>query len=125
MFKFIVSFVLILSSVYAKDIVVYDGEANYKGQLGGGKYELADAEYFKGENNDAFMLKLTFEKKSGKFVNQEQETTITGRIINARQILIDNENGSSSSYTVGGCDGSSIAMDRFFGNIVLKMGICE
>jgi hypothetical protein len=63
----LLSFFLFSTSVFAKDIVVYGGSAEYKGQVGGGVYDLAGLEYYNGANG-AFMLKLFFDKKRGKFI---------------------------------------------------------
>jgi hypothetical protein len=49
---------------------------------------------------------------------------ITGRILNARQIVIDEDDGSQG-YNIDGCKGSTIMLDRSFGRIDLKIGICN
>jgi hypothetical protein len=57
-------------------------------------------------------------------MSQEQEVMITGRILNARQIVIDGDDGPQG-YNIEGCKGSTITLDRFFGRIDLKIGVCE
>ncbi|MDD3465545.1 MAG: hypothetical protein PHE67_00230 [Campylobacterales bacterium] len=115
--------VLFTISGFAKDIVVYGGSAEYKGQVGGGHYELSNAEYYYKPNGE-FMLQLTFEKDKGRGIKQEQDISIIGKLINAKQLNIETTNGTRS-YTISGCESNQITIDSYVGNITLNLGICE
>lgn len=110
-----------VSGLLAKDIVITSGSAVYKGQIGGGRYELSGTEYYYKPNGE-FMLKLDFERDSGRAIKLEQETTLTGRILNAKQINIDTDYGTKS-FNVNGCDGSNVSFDTYFGTMTLNIGI--
>lgn len=75
--------------MFAQNLIITGGYADYKGQVGGGHYELDKIDYYINGRGE-YKLDLVFGKKQ-KYFLQEMPETIFAEIINARQVVFKNE----------------------------------
>jgi hypothetical protein len=95
MTKILRGFLVLLLSVSAFaetpfTVVVIDGYADYKSQVGGGHYELRHTDYFF-DGNNSFKLLLDFAKKQNKFMTASQDEEVIVDIVNPRQLRIQTD----------------------------------
>jgi hypothetical protein len=91
-FNFLLIFWMMNTSLYANNeyfLQIYEGNAHYKAQIGGGYYELAEAHYTSDEAlANIYTITLNFGKKINKFINSFQEEILHIEIITPRHVKI-------------------------------------